>query len=91
MPHHEAPTDLRAYVAMKGPSAQILLSPKTAALGFVPKPERPQPSVIQVRRGPVYRAAGRLLPQPPKDALKPALRKAGLLPPDTTPPSQRRR
>jgi hypothetical protein len=39
-PHHAVPEDRRAYVAIKGQSANILSSPQTASMSFTSKPER---------------------------------------------------
>jgi hypothetical protein len=83
-PHHALPQDRRAYIAIKGPVAEVLSSPKTAAMGFAPRPEIMLPPV-QSNHGPVYRLAKRAIPQPIKDILKPLLRMARLLPADTTP------
>jgi hypothetical protein len=86
-PQHAVPEDRRAYVAIKGQSANILSSPLTASMGFTPKSEQTQlpPVGPNVKRGPIFQFAKRLLPQSIKDAIKPVLRMVRILPPDSTP------
>lgn len=89
-PHHDTMGDRRAYIAIKGKRARILSSPKTASLGFTPKPEVMR-TPMQSNHGPIFRIAKGVLPQPVKDVIKPVLRKARLLPPDSTPPFLKKR
>jgi hypothetical protein len=86
-PEHVLPEDRRAYVAIKGPLANVLSSPPTASMGFTPKSEWPQhlDGGPNLKRGPIFRFAKRLLPQSTKDAIKPILRRVRILPRDTTP------
>ena len=91
-PHHDVPEDRRSYAAIKGPSATVLSSPRTAEMGFTPKPEiSPSPLQSQFIHKPVFLFWKQALPQPVKDAIKPILRKLRLLPPDPTPPYLRKR
>lgn len=86
-PEHVLPEDRRAYVALKGTPAGVRSSPPTASMGFAPKSERPREYGIgpNLRHGPVFRAAKRLLPQPLKHLIKSSLRTVRVLPPDPTP------
>ncbi len=55
-PHHNVAEDRRAYVAIKGQAANILSSPRTASMGFTPKPERPlSAGSAQIKRGRLFR------------------------------------
>jgi hypothetical protein len=83
-PHHDLPSDRRAYCAIKGSQAQVLSSPPTQALRLRPKSEQPLPPIFQPR-GRVFLFFKRILPQPLKDVFKPVLRLFRILPPDTTP------
>ena len=86
-PEHALPADRRAYVAIKGQPAQVLSSPPTASMGFTPKTERANLPVVgpNLKRGPLFRSAKRLLPQSIKNSIKIILRMVRLLPPDSTP------
>lgn len=86
------PRDRKTYVAIKGTRGRVLSSDPTDARGpsDIPEGENPLYDPSQIRRGPIFKAAQRLLPQPVKDAIKPALRSIGLLPPDDTPWFQRK-
>ena len=89
-PGHDLPCDRRAYVAIRGRAAEVLSSPPTRDMPHAAKPEEPRPPMYR-KRGPIFRMAKRVLPQPAKDLIKPALRAAGILPPNGTPPWLRRR
>ena len=84
-PEHEVPCDRRAYVAIRGQAAGVLSSPPTRDMPHAAAPEQPRPPMYR-KRGPLFRLAKRVLPQPAKDLIKPALRAAGILPPNGTPP-----
>jgi hypothetical protein len=84
-PEHDVPCDRRAYVAMRGQPAAILSSPPTRDMPHENKPEQARAPMYR-RRGPIFRMAKRVLPQPAKNLIKPALRAVGMLPPDGTPP-----
>jgi SAM-dependent methyltransferase len=86
------PRDRKTYVAIKGARGRVLSSdPTDARAGAdIPEGENPLCDPSQIRHGAIFKAAQRLLPQPLKDALKPALRGIGLLPPDDTPWFQRK-
>jgi 2-polyprenyl-3-methyl-5-hydroxy-6-metoxy-1,4-benzoquinol methylase len=86
-PEHAVPEDRRAYVAIKGKPGIILSSPLTASMGFTPKPERSQLSVVgpNIKHGPMFRVAKRLLPQSIKNMLKPSLRMLRILRSGSTP------
>ena len=84
-PEHELPCDRRAYVAIRGQAAEVLSSPPTRDMPHAAAPEQPRPPMYR-KRGPLFRLAKRVLPQPAKDLIKPALRAAGILPPNGTPP-----
>lgn len=86
-PEHLLPYDRRAYVAIKGTPARVLSSPPTASMGFTPKPEQPHDygAGPNLKHGPIYRAAKRLLPQSAKNLIKANLRMLRILPPDSTP------
>ncbi len=79
--------DRQMYLAIKGERAPIRSSPVTDALNESPRPQRNEWPVnqAQIQHGRIYRALKAGLPQPVKNAIKPALRLVGLLPPDTTP------
>jgi hypothetical protein len=86
-PEHAGSEDRRAYVAIKGQPGTILSSPMTASMGFTPKPEQAQYPLIgpNLRHGPIFRAAKRLLPPAVKNRIKPILRGLRILPRDPTP------
>jgi ubiquinone/menaquinone biosynthesis C-methylase UbiE len=84
-PHHYAQEDRRGYVAIKGTRSAILSSPVTDGMKDLAKPENAPPTVMQAERGPLFNLAKRALPQSVKDAIKPVLRAAHILPPDRTP------
>lgn len=73
-PEHDLPRDRRAYVAIRGPAAEVLSSPPTRGMPHEDKPEKPKPPTYR-KRGPIFRTAKRVLPQPVKDLIKPALRR----------------
>jgi SAM-dependent methyltransferase len=79
--------DRQTYVAIKGQRAPIRSSPITDALQESPRPQynKSPANPVQIQRGSIFRAIKRGLPQPVKNAIKPALRRVGLLPPDVTP------
>ena len=86
------PRDRKTYVAVKGSRARVLSSDPTdgRARAEIPEGVNPLCDPSQTRRGPLFHAARRLLPQPVKDLVKPALRAVGYLPPDRTPWFQRK-
>jgi hypothetical protein len=73
-PEHDLPGDRRAYVAIRGQAAEVLSSPPTRSMPHEDKPEIPRPPTYR-KRGPVFRTAKRVLPQPVKDLIKPVLRR----------------
>lgn len=80
-------SDRKTYVCVKGRRVEVLSSEPTNETAHVDLPEGPNsrfdPS--QKPRGPVFRAAKRLLPPSVKAVIKPVLRATGVLPPDGTP------
>jgi 2-polyprenyl-3-methyl-5-hydroxy-6-metoxy-1,4-benzoquinol methylase len=83
----DTPRDRKTYVAVKASRVRVRSSDPTdeRAIAEIPEGLNPLCDPSQTRRGPLFRAAKRLLPQPVKDAIKPALRSIGVLPPDGTP------
>ena len=79
--------DRKTYVAVKGARIEIISSDETNNQRHTDIPEGINPRVhpSQIRRGKIFKMAKRLLPQQVKNAIKPALRAFGLIPPDTTP------
>jgi hypothetical protein len=79
--------DRQTYVAVKNRPAKILSSCLTNDLMASHRPETNDapPNSIQLDRGPLFRFMKAALAQPVKDRIKPILRLARLLPPDTTP------
>jgi hypothetical protein len=79
--------DRKTYVAVKGTNAETISSEETDKQKHADIPEglNPRFDASQIPRGKLFVAAKRLLPQPVKNAIKPALRILGLLPPDATP------
>lgn len=79
--------DRKTYLAMRGTLLPVLSSDPTDAAGMAPVPATPSSQVdaSQHVRGPLFRAAKRLLPPMLKDLIKPPLRLIRVLPPDTTP------
>jgi len=79
--------DRQMYVAIKGPRVAIRSSPITNSLQETPRPQQNEWPVnqAQIQRGVIFRTLKAGLPQPIKDAIKPALRWVRLLAPDTTP------
>ena len=79
--------DRKTYVAVKGSRTEVLSSDATNKQGHIDIPEglNPRFDASQIRRGKLFVTAKRLLPQSVKNAIKPALRTLGVLPPDTTP------
>jgi len=73
-PYHPLPGDRRAYVAIKGSAGEILSSPATAAMGFVPIPEG-RPRAAFESSSPVVRFATRALPRPVTQNLRRAFRR----------------
>ena len=86
------PRDRKTYVAIKGTRARVLSSDPTDGRPRAEIPEGVNPlcDPSQTKRGAMFHAARRLLPQPVKDLVKPALRAVGYLPPDRTPWFQRK-
>jgi 2-polyprenyl-3-methyl-5-hydroxy-6-metoxy-1,4-benzoquinol methylase len=86
------PRDRKTYVAIRGSRARVLSSDPTDGRPRAEVPEGVNPlcDPSQTRRGSIFHAARRLLPQPVKDLIKPALRAVGYLPPDRTPWFQRK-
>jgi hypothetical protein len=86
-PEHAGSEDRRAYVAIKGQPGIVLSSPMTASMGFTPKPEQASDPVVgpNLRHGPIFWAAKRLLPPPVKNRIKPILRAVRVLRADSTP------
>jgi hypothetical protein len=84
--------DRKTYVAIKGTRGRVLSSDPTDARSRadILEGENPLFDPSQIRRGALFKAARRLLPQAVKDAIKPALRGIGLLPADNTPWFQRK-
>ena len=83
--------DRKTYIAIKGKPVEILSSDETAnaARTDIPEGFNARCDSSQIPRGKVFVTAKRLLPQPVKNAIKPALRAIGVLPPDGTPWFQR--
>lgn len=81
------PRDRKTYVAVKANRVHVHSSDPTdgRAIADLAEGVNPLCDPSQIRRGPIFRAAKRLLPQPVKDAIKPALRGIGVLAPDGTP------
>jgi 2-polyprenyl-3-methyl-5-hydroxy-6-metoxy-1,4-benzoquinol methylase len=81
------PRDRKTYVAIKGAPCRVLSSEVSngAAAQRVPEGENPNVDASQTPPSAVFATAKRLLPQPVKNAIKPALRALKILPPDTTP------
>ena len=79
--------DRKTYVAIKGTTVEVVSSEETNQQKHtdIPEGENPRFDASQIRRGKLFATAKRLLPQPVKNAIKPALRLVGLLPPDATP------
>jgi ubiquinone/menaquinone biosynthesis C-methylase UbiE len=79
--------DRQTYVAVKNHPAKILSSQVTNDLVASHRPERNDapPNAIQLERGRLFRFMKGALGQSVKDRIKPLLRLARLLPPDTTP------
>jgi hypothetical protein len=88
-PEQDVPCDRRAYVALRGRAAEVLSSPPTRDMPHEATPEKLRPPMYR-RRGPLFRLAKRVLPQPAKDLIKPALRAVGILPANGTPPWMKR-
>lgn len=79
--HPELSFDRRMFACIKGRPVQILTSPMSNALTYE-HPRALDPFDLhpyQVRRSAAFKLAKRFLPQALKDAIKPTLRKAGLL------------
>jgi hypothetical protein len=75
-PYHPNPGDRRAYVALKGSASNILSSPATAAMGFIPMPEvMPSPSVES--NNAAVRLITRTLPRPLTECLRRAFSSFG--------------
>ena len=85
--------DRKTYVAVKGSRMGVLTSDATNNQCHVDIPEglNPRFDDSQIRRGKLFVTAKRLLPQSVKNAVKPALRMLGVLPPDGTPEFQKRK
>ncbi|HEX2542208.1 MAG TPA: class I SAM-dependent methyltransferase [Caldimonas sp.] len=79
--------DRRTYVTVKGRRSEIKSSELTDRQAHVPAEEGENRRMddSQHTHGRLHLAARQVLPQPVKDAIKPLLRWAGVLPQDTTP------
>ena len=82
LPSHPGVTyDRRTFVAVSGAPARILSSPMADAAGHVdsgvPDPANLHP--YQIDHGVAFRLGKKMLPQSVKDAVKPTLRKLGIL------------
>ena len=86
------PRDRKTYLAVKGVPVPVRSSDLTHDAPWAELSEDPNPLVdaSQYPRGRAFQAAKRFLPQPLKDAIKPALRAIHVLPPDPTPEFQRK-
>lgn len=88
LPTHPGLTyDRRMFAAVKGQPVRVLSSAPTDALGHVPATLADPTDLHDYVRdyGVAYRLGKRLLPQPVKDAIKPALRKLGVLKTEESP------
>lgn len=81
------PRDRKTYLAIKGERAAVRSSDITRDEPFHEIPEGINPLVdaSQTSRSKLFKLAKRILPPSLKNAIKPALRAARILPPDTTP------
>jgi predicted RNA methylase len=79
--HPELTFDRRTYLAIRGRPSSILSSDMTARQPHQPgghqDPSKMHPQ--NLKHGPVFRAMKAVLPQPVKDAIKPPMRRLGLL------------
>jgi ubiquinone/menaquinone biosynthesis C-methylase UbiE len=84
--------DRQTYVAVKGKAARIISSQVTNNLVAAHRPERSDtpPNPVQLNHGQLFRLLKAGLPQPVKNAIKPFLRSARLLPADATPEFMKR-
>jgi hypothetical protein len=73
--------DRRMYAAIKGRRARVMSSPMTDAITHVPGRLEDPDNLhdYQYDHGIAHRIGKRVLPQPVKDAIKPALRRLGVL------------
>ncbi len=85
--HPELTYDRRMFSAIKGQPVSILSSEMTDRTGHVPAP-LPDPTNLhpyQMDHGRAYTIGKKLLPQPVKNAVKPTLRRLGLLKTEDSP------
>lgn len=84
--------DRKTYCAVKGTPVTILSSDPTDRQGPIPVPEGLNPSFdpVQAPRSRIFHFAKQVLPSPVKEAIKPALRRLGIIPPDSTPEFMRK-
>jgi Methyltransferase domain len=85
--------DRKTYCAVKSKAVKILSSDLTDVQEPINIPEGVNPlyDAVQQPRSKSFQFGKKMLPPAVKDAIKPALRRFGLLPPDTTPEFMRKR